>query len=443
MEYDFLFSSRERLSLFIDRLDKIISAVYMLSPIEASHLLVASCMEAYKLKEELDFYKDECRIDNILAEGFNHDIPIHNNIEKIAKNIDFIKKEAEQYYKAYSRGRERGRSLYDEGIKTIAETVRNSLESWVKREKEGLSFIGRMAENLSFGAISECITPFPDVTSYHEYMWEIVCALENILKMCVSESRRIDERVCSPSPEMIACYLRWIFSVFEDEEWPKSEHKITFDSEWKKFASTSHNNDEKLEFLEEKKRTFLSFQNGETSHILWDVLYINFNINDATCDFETVGHTVIDHWEVIRDTELKKVKVYVGKLMMASYVESEIKLISGKHSGAETKMTTASVKSKGKSFANAVVNGDPDVVMDFLRRELSGKREQKDVMLVFRAIQDAGLIRKPTFKEYECDFANVVEVKINKSNFNKYLKKDFKFEGYAFDSLVEKAKKLK
>ena len=56
---------------------------------------------------------------------------------------------------------------------------------------------------------------------------------------------------------------------------------------------------------------------------------------------------------------------------------------------------------------------------------------------------DAGLTRKPTFSEFKSDFASVVKVNINNSSFNKYLKKDFKFDESAFEYLVEKARKLR
>lgn len=334
MEYDFLLSPRARLSLHIERLGKIVSAVYMLSPIEASHLLVAACMESCKLNEELDFYGAYDKTINILIEGFRHDKPIlDESMEIIAKQIEILKNGAKQYYNAYSIERESGRSIYDEDKKTISKISRNSLESWMKREKEYLTFIESITTHLSFKESPSCITPFPDVNSYHEYMWEMVCVLEKMIRDCMSKSRRIDELVSSPVPEMVSCYLRWKYQVFKEEVWPDSECKIKFDSAWKDNNSPSRNYNEKLAFLEEEKGKYLSSPNKKHATILWEILHINYNTDDGTCNFETAGYTIIGHWEKIRDAELEDVDEYAEKLIMASYIEGKIKRLKEELNG--------------------------------------------------------------------------------------------------------------
>jgi len=447
MENDFLLSPRERLSLHIERLGKIVSAVYMLSPIEASHLLVAACMETCKLNEELDFYGAYDKTINILIEGFRHDKPIlDENMEIIAKQIEILKNGAKQYYNAYSIERESGRALYDEAKKVISKNSRDILESWMKREKECLTFIGNITTNLSFKESPSCITPFPDVNSYHEYMWEMVCVLEKMIRDCMSKSRRIDELVSSPVPEMVSCYLRWKYQVFEEEVWPDSKCKIKFDSAWKGNNSSSRNYNEKLAFLEEEKGKYLSSPNEKYDPILWEILNINYNTDDGTCDFETAGDTIIGHWEKIRDAELKYIDKYAEKLIMASYIEGKIKCLKEKQEKGEKTIVSDGAKPKSgglkKSFAGSVINGDADEVLVFLRNELEGKSTQKDVMMVFRAVMDAGLTRKPTFSEFKSDFGDL-KVKLNNSNFNKYLNPDYTFDGSAFADLVSRAKGIK
>lgn len=371
MEYDFLFSPRERLSLHIERLGKIVSAVYMLSPIEASHLLVAACMETCKLNEELDFYGAYDKTINILIEGFRHDKPIlDENMEIIAKQIEILKNGAKQYYNAYSIERESGRSIYDEDKKTISKISRDSLESWMKREKECLTFIESITTHLSFKESPSCITPFPDVNSYHEYMWEMVCVLEKMIRDCMSKSRRIDELVSSPVPEMVSCYLRWKYQVFEEEVWPDSECKIKFDSAWKDNNSPSRNYNEKLAFLEEEKGKYLSSPNKKHATILWEILHINYNMDDGTCDFETAGDTIIGHWEKIRDAELKYVDEYAEKLIMASYIEGKIKRLKEE----QEKNDEPKVKNDIKS-ADVVDLSKDDVKKDFQNGNRGRKAE--------------------------------------------------------------------
>lgn len=180
---------------------------------------------------------------------------------------------------------------------------------------------------------------------------------------------------------------------------------------------------------------------------VWKTLRLNYNNVTDEYDFRGVANDLHRMgWKKVVE-EYGDLYYVAEDAVMYSYIFSGIKRLKeelGKE-GVLAVSDGAKPKSGGlkKSFADSVINGDADEVLVFLRNELEGKSTQKDVMMVFRAVMDAGLTRKPTFKEFECDFASVVKVKINNSSFDKYLKKDFKFDESAFEYLVEKARKLR
>ena len=236
-----------------------------------------------------------------------------------------------------------------------------------------------------------------------------------------------------------------VFETFRKEKMGDSLIKKLFETERKKARLKRHGRSKEceLDFLEKELE---SFSKGCSDSLLEDALVRHYDEVTGECDFRKAARDVLPYWDSVKDEGSECLEDYAENLMMIRYVRDEIARISGEQKAEDEPKVNKGAKPKSgglkKSFADSVINGDADEVLVFLRKELEGKSTQKDVMMVFRAVMDAGLTRKPTFSEYTNDFGDL-KVKVNNSNFNKYLNPDYSFDGSAFADLVSRAKGIK
>lgn len=416
----------------VEKIGNILSAVNFDSPVVASHLLVAACVEGYRVYGEL---YNLCRKGKsmILTLGYRVSEPLEPCVRELADMLEKMIKDdcALVYFIAYQSNVLEKTSSFEFLLKDVEEAQKD-VECALEDEKRVLKNIYRFCLDQS-----RCPLKIDHVSHYKSIypMMDFLRSLMNELKKCAA---KIDASASSPTAEMVACWMKNSFEAFKEKGLEASFLKKCFESDRRKVRLR---NKSELEFLEKELDGYL---NADGDSLLGAALFRNYDMETGECDFMKTAWEVLPHWDCVNDESTTDLEDYAENLMMAAYVRDEIARISGEQKAEdEPKVNKGAKGGLKKSFADSVINGDADEVLVFLRNELEGKSTQKDVMMVFRAVMNAGLTRKPTFKEFECDFASVVKVKINKSNFDKYLKKDFKFDESAFEYLVEKAKKLR
>lgn len=430
----------------VEKLGDILSAVNFDSPVVASHLLVGACVEMSRIGGVLNGLKYPPYLHKLLVLGYSYANPIEKSLARVKQEVERCEVLSHEYYHAFSRMREYGRPVYDEGIKERSAYAKCSIDPLLDDDRACWKRMASLVENASYGNSPSCVSPLSDLHPYHEYVWEIIDAMNRGIKIIIASAQQIDAFVAKPTAEMVAYWMENVFETFRDKRWKDSFVRKIFEAERKKarFKRHGRNKESELDFLEKELE---SFSKGCSDSLLEDALVRHYDEMTGECNFEKAAQYVLPYWDSVKDESSECLEDYVENLMMIRYVMDEIACISKKQEKGEKTIVSDGAKPKSgglkKSFADSVINGDADEVLVFLRNELEGKSTQKDVMMVFRAVMDAGLTRKPTFSEFKSDFASVVKVNINNSSFNKYLKKDFKFDESAFEYLVEKARKLR
>lgn len=423
----------------IKKLECVVAAVDLESPLTASHLLVAACVEAKKLVgilTSLRLESSRC----LLAWGYGCKVPVAGLFSDVSACVRRLDNDSDVYYDAYQLPRDIDGCYELVNSAQVEDEIAEAKESVAQMIREERTVLG----SLSKWDVDNRNNFFPgDVKSYHEDIYGMICLLADLVDVCMERAKGVDADIANPSVEMVAYWMEDVFETFRKEKMGDSLIKKLFETERKKASLKRHGRSKEceLDFLEKELE---SFSKGCGDSLLEFALVRHYDEVTGECDFEEAARDVLPYWDSVKDEGSECLEDYAENLMMIRYVRDEIARISGEQKAEdEPKVNKGAKGGLKKSFADSVINGDADEVLVFLRNELEGKSTQKDVMMVFRAVKDAGLTRKPTFKEFECDFASVVKVKINKSNFDKYLKKDFKFDESAFEYLVEKAKKLR
>ncbi len=140
--------------------------------------------------------------------------------------------------------------------------------------------------------------------------------------------------------------------------------------------------------------------------------------------------TVCDVWED-RELTLVKLKIHVISMLTLEWIEKHSK---GKK--AKGKKTDKKVVGEVDQFAQAVVDAaKTEAVITELRRLMEGKTSPRDVMLPVRAAMEVGVIRRPTWGEFNSEFKDRIK---SKSSFSSYTQpENIPYQGPDFDAIKE------
>lgn len=301
----------------VEKLGDILSAVDFDSPVVASHLLVAACVEGYRVYGAL---YNLCRKGKsmILTLGYRVSEPLEPDVQKLADMLEKMVKDDSilVYFKAYQSNVLEKTSRFDFLLEDVEEAQKD-IECALEDEKRVLKNIYRFCLDQSC-----CPLKIDHVSHYKSIypMMDFLRSLMNELKKCAA---KIDASVSSPTAEMVACWMKNSFKAFKEKGLEASFLKKCFESDRRKVRLR---NKSELEFLEKELDGYL---NADGDSLLGAALFRNYDMESGECDFMKTAWEVLPDWDCVNDESTTDLEDYAENLMMAAYVRGEIARISG------------------------------------------------------------------------------------------------------------------
>lgn len=262
----------------VEKLGDILSAVNFDSPVVASHLLVGACVEMSRIGGVLNGLKHPSYLHKLLVLGYSYANPIEKSLARVKQELERCEVLSHEYYHAFSRMREYGRPVYDEGIKERSAYAKCSIDPLLDDDRACWERMALLVENASYGNSPSCVSPLPDLHPYHEYVWEIIDAMNRAIKIIIASAQQIDAFLVKPTAGMIEELLA---SKFNDarQGWLESRVKRDFDydrRECLKFVAegSRESMELELEFLRDRE-SGLSSDNEYCE--IWRALRLNYD----------------------------------------------------------------------------------------------------------------------------------------------------------------------
>ena len=133
---------------------------------------------------------------------------LEKSLARVKQEVERCEVLSHEYYHAFSRMREYGRPVYDEGIKERSAYAKCSIDPLLDDDRACWKRMASLVENASYGNSPCCVSPLPDLHPYHEYVWEIIDAMNRGIKIIIVSAQQIDAFVAKPTAEMVAWALQ-------------------------------------------------------------------------------------------------------------------------------------------------------------------------------------------------------------------------------------------
>lgn len=314
----------------INRIDKIVDAIDMGSPVTASCLLVAACIAGKQVLAKMTKLEFDYNV-YLLSWGYDIDCSLECTIKDVSKKVQSLMDDIEPYYDAFVLKND----IYGLELANIDAVNKDIAESQDKIAKM-LSSDNKVIRSLNeWAEKSHPNMCFPmDVTSYHESVYGMALLLDDIIELCVDKARKIDFSVKHPSCEMIKNYLIDSFDWYDEMVWPHSQIKSKFDYErmeclQDEIEGTRTYKEKDLLFLKSKRK---ELDNNYVDSVLWQTFRLNYNKNLYKFNLDKISSTIKNRWHESAG-EKKVLTKLIEPLLLFSYILSEIKRLTEELNG--------------------------------------------------------------------------------------------------------------